>query len=172
MTRLRGSWPSHVAMGLRLRHIRVVLVGGMAVVSTACGGSGDEGKVPPYAQSALQWALPTVGDSDQFIGLKRFTAAELNRTHHGSGWGPIAYVDADVPSTRPDEVSVNPIDDFTWGAAAHSVRAHRCYVVVVATDRENPRYVSTFYGELPEGAKCIGLKATPETAKSDSPLPE
>jgi hypothetical protein len=159
-------------MGLSLRRAGVLLVGGVAAMSTACGGSEEQPKGPPYAQSALQWALPSVGDSGQLVGLTRFTAAELNRTHHGSQWGPITYVDADVPSTRPDEVSVNPMDDFTWGAAAYSVRTHRCYVVVVVTDRENPQYGSTFYGELPEGARCIGRNATPETARSDSPLAE
>jgi hypothetical protein len=45
-------------------------------------------------------------------------------------------------------------------------------VIVVVTDMSNPEYGSQFYGELPEGAKCRGLNATPEAAKSESPLAE
>ena len=64
----------------------------------------------------------------------------------GSGWGRITYVSANVPSTRPDLVSVNPIDDYTWGAAARSVRDGRCHVIVIVSDRTNPKYGNTRYG--------------------------
>src|SRR5438105_6406623 len=159
-------------LALRLRNIRFVSVRGITLMGLvgvlACGGPGQ-----PYAQSALQNALPSPWTSSgQFVGLTRFTAAELNRTHHGSQWGPITYVDADVASTRPDEVSVHPIDDFTWGAAAYSERAHRCYVIVVTNQRGNPEFGDTHYGVLPEGANCTGNKATPEAATSRDPLPE
>ena len=110
-----GSSPARWCLALRLRNIRVVLFGGIGLIGIvsafACGGPGQ-----PYAQSALENAVPNPWTSSgQFMGLTAFTAAELNRSHHGSHWGPITYVDADVASTRPDEVSVNPIDDFTWG---------------------------------------------------------
>jgi hypothetical protein len=134
----------------------------------ACGEAAQ-----PYAQSALQNAVPNPWTSSgQFIGLARFTATELNRTHQGSHWGPITYVSANVASTRPDEISVNPIDDFTWGAVAYSVRAHRCYVIVVTNQRDHPQFGDTFYGVLPKGASCTGTNATRETAKSLDPLPE
>ena len=103
-------------------------------------------------------------------GLTHFTAAELNRTHHGAEWGPITYVGADTPSTRPDMVSVNPIDDYTWGAAAHSVRDGWCYLILMLDDRTNPNYGSTHYGRLSPGARCVGSAVTAQTATSDSPL--
>jgi hypothetical protein len=134
-------------------------------------GCGDHG--PPYAESALQWAVPNPWMSDgRYIGMTHFTAAELNRIHQGSKWGPINFVDADVPSTRPDQISVNAIDDNTWGAAAYSVRAKRCYLIVTVGDRTDHRYGSTFYGRLPAGATCVGLAATPANATSKDPLPE
>lgn len=127
----------------------------------------------PYATTALDWTVPNPWTSSgTFGGLGRFNAAELNRIHQGSGWGPIHYVDANVPSTRPDEVSVNPIDDYTWGAAAHSVRDGRCYVIVSAHDRNDPKYGSTFYGRLPLGAKCAGSAATLQAATSMEHVPE
>jgi len=64
---------------------------------------------PPYAESALQWATPDPKDQQSpSAGLMEFTAARLQQLKHGSEWGPIDYVGADVPSTRPDMVSVNP----------------------------------------------------------------
>jgi hypothetical protein len=67
---------------------------------------------------------------------------------------------------------VNPIDDFTWGAAAYSVRAHRCYVIVVTNQKDNPKLGDTFYGVLPTGVSCTGNNATPDVARSRDPLPE
>jgi hypothetical protein len=139
----------------------------IAIAATWLAGCGGHG--PPYATSALDWATPNPSSSSgAYGGLSRYTAAELNRVHQGSRWGPITYVDAGVPSTRPDEVSVNPIDDYTWGAAAHSARDGRCYVIVITHDRTDPRYGSTHYGRLPAGATCVGSAATPATATSPS----
>ncbi len=73
---------------------------------------------------------------------------------------------ADVPSTGPLVVSVNPIDDYTWGAAALSARTHRCYLVLYITDPTNLRHQTMHYGQLPEGAPCLGAAATPETVTS------
>ncbi len=127
----------------------------------------------PYAEGALLWSLPEPSDkSGQYIGMLRYTADELNRTHPGAQWGPITYVPADVPSTRPNMVSVNPIDDYTWSAAAYSVRTSRCYLILSAVNRADPRLGDTFYGELPPGVACVGTAATPTTATERTEPPE
>jgi hypothetical protein len=70
-------------------------------------------------------------------------------------------------------ISVNPIDDYTWGAAAYSVRAGRCYLIVSMHDCDNPEYGSTMYGSLAPGESCLGTKAIPANATSNQPrLPE
>lgn len=151
-------------VGTKLTIAAVLIISGVI----SCGGYG-----PPYATTALDWTVPNPWTSSgTYAGLSRYNAIELNRIHQGSGWGPIKYVDATAPSTRPDEVSVNPIDDYTWGAAAHSVRDGRCYLIVSSHDRDNPRYGHTFYGRLAAGAKCAGSAATLATATSMQPLPE
>ncbi|HKA11229.1 MAG TPA: hypothetical protein VKI99_12255 [Candidatus Dormibacteraeota bacterium] len=128
---------------------------------------------PPYAESALQWATPDPREQrDPSAGLVEFTAARLQQLKHGSGWGPIDYVPADVPSTRPHIVSVNPIDKYTWGAAAYSVRAGRCYLILVAEDPRNPEYGATYYGRLPARESCVGSAATRASVTSTTELPE
>lgn len=128
---------------------------------------------PPYAESALQWATPDPRDEkDPNAGLTQFTAARLQQLRHGAEWGPIQYVPGDVPSTRPDMVSVNPIDRYTWGAAAYSVRAARCYLILVALDPNNPRYGSTYYGRLARGTSCVGLAASKTSVTSTTEPPE
>ncbi len=128
---------------------------------------------PPYAEAALIWSLPETTDkSGHYIGMLRFTADDLNRTHPAARWGPIAYVPADVPSTRPNLVSVNPIDDYTWSAAAYSVRTIRCYLILSVVDRANTRFGNTLYGDLPPGAPCVGSAATPATVTEQNEPPE
>ena len=74
---------------------------------------------------------------------------------------------ADVPSTGPDVVSVNPIDAYTWGAAALSPNG-RCYVLVAVIDRTDTRFGADHYGWLAKGAKCVGSAATPTKATADT----
>jgi hypothetical protein len=128
---------------------------------------------PPYAESALQWATPDPKDQqDPSAGMLEFSATRLQQLKHGSVWGPIKYIAADVPSTRPDMVSVNPIDKYTWGAAAYSVRTARCYLILVAEDPNNPRYGATYYGRLPTGATCVASAASRATVTSTTEPPE
>lgn len=116
---------------------------------------------PPYAESALLWSVPSpYTKSGQYTGMEYFTADVLNRTQPAAEWGRIDYVPAAVPSSRPDMVSVNPIDDYTWSAAAFSVRTSRCYLILSSIDSTNTSFGQTLYGVLPPGAKCVGLAAT------------
>src|SRR5215831_17284647 len=108
---------------------------------------------PPYAESALQWATPDPREQrDPSAGLVEFTAARLQQLKHGSGWGPI--------------------DKYTWGAAAYSVRAGRCYLILVAEDPRNPEYGATYYGRLPARESCVGSAATRASVTSTTELPE
>jgi len=128
---------------------------------------------PPYAESALSWSHPDPRTGkNPSLGEMQWTADELNRVHQGHEWGVITFVPANVPSTRPTMVSVNPIDQYTWGAAAYSVRTDRCYLTLTALDPSNPQYGNTFYGRLAQGASCVGLAATRQTVTSSTEPPE
>lgn len=120
----------------------------------------------PSAESALLWAAPDPWSGGQYMGLRHFSAAELNRLHAGRQWGPIRFVPANVASTRPDIVSVNPIDDSTWGAAAYSVRDHRCYLMVLVAEPGQTGAASVLFAQLPDGSPCLGSAATPSRVKS------
>ena len=118
----------------------------------------------PGAQSSLEYSTPSARDSaGGFHGYSRFTADELNRIRQGSDLRSIRFVPAQVPSTGPRTVSVNPIDDFAWAAASKSDQNDRCYLILVVTERSNPGFGSTRYGSLPKGAKCAADTATLET---------
>jgi hypothetical protein len=129
---------------------------------------------PPYAESALSWSHPDPRTGkNPSAGEMQWTADELNRVHQGHEWGVITFVPADVPSTRPNMVSVNPIDQYTWGdAAAYSVRTDRCYLILSTEDPLNPQYGNTYYGRLAQGASCVGLAATRQTVTSSTEPPE
>jgi hypothetical protein len=126
-----------------------------------------------YAASVLLTATPSGWGADgRFVGMKRYTAAELARIGQGAAFGKTTFIPGNVPSTDPETVSANPIDEYTWGGAAYSTRAGRCYVIVVAVDRQNPKYGSMFYGILAPGEPCVGNAATLQTATSKDQLPE
>jgi hypothetical protein len=140
------------------------LLAGLAALGTALGLRPE-----PGAQSSLEHAIPAPSSGRGLHGgYSRFTAEELNRVRQGRELRRINYVGRDVPSEGPDTVSVNVIDDFTWGAAAFSTQTDRCYVVVAVSDRANPRYGSTRYGWLPEGERCVGRSATLAAATGDT----
>ena len=128
---------------------------------------------PPYAESALLWSVPfPYTSSGQYIGMQHFTAEVLNRTKPAAQWGRIDYVPAAVPSTRPDMVSVNAVDDYTWGAAAFSVRTSRCYLILSSVDPTDTKFGNTFYGVLSAGSVCLGSAATPSGVTLASAPPE
>lgn len=134
-----------------------VLVYGLAAVLKATGG-----RPGPGAQSSLEYSSPPARDaSGRFLGFGRFDAAELNRIRQGKELRKLRFVGPDVPSTGPAVVSVNVIDDFTWGAAALSDQNDRCYLVVRAIDRDKPQFGGTQHGWLPKGEPCVGAAAVP-----------
>ena len=113
----------------------------------------------------------------EYLVYSRYTADEMNRLLQDpdgraqllwrSTEGPyVTYVPADVPSDGPLVVSVNPIDDFTWGSAALSDRTQRCYLEVRVREPDNPRYGHTRFGRLAEGLPCKGSEATRANTRS------
>ncbi len=123
---------------------------------------------PPDANLTLWLAASRPTGTDD-APLHRRTAEWLNSIHHGSdrlrdrGGGEITYVGATVPSTGPLIVSVNPMDEFTWGAAALALNG-RCFITVIVLDRADPQYGGIRDGVLPAGAPCMGALATPANA--------
>ena len=159
--------------GLRLKHLLVLLGGSIllwfvtslasAVLADPIGLGPGIASGPPDAQDSLLFAMPSGRDSaGAYLGLDQFTADELDRIHEGMELRPLRFIGADMPSTGPDVVSVNPIDRYTWAAAALSSRGI-CYAIVSAHDRANPKYGSTYFGRLPHGAACVGSAASPAT---------
>jgi hypothetical protein len=125
-----------------------------------------------YGSPRLPIYRPEYGP--EYLVFSRYTADELNRLRQDPStraqlfWPQsqdldITYVPADVPSDGPLVVSVNAIDDYTWGAAARSDRTGRCYLVVLVRERESPRYGHTRDGVLTDGLPCTGSAATPAT---------
>ena len=159
--------------GLRLKHLLVLLGGSIliwfvtslasAVLADPIGLGPGIASGPPDAQDSLLFAMPSGRDSaGAYLGLDQFTADELDRIHEGMELRPLRFIGADMPSTGPDVVSVNPIDRYTWAAAALSSRGI-CYAIVSAHDRANPNYGSTYFGRLPHEAACVGSAASPAT---------
>lgn len=127
-----------------------------------------------FASNTLFNVSPPVWDDSQFLGLDRFTADEMNRLHpeieEGFNETRYRYVSADLPSTGPLVVSVNPIDRFTWGAAVLSDRDDHCYLQVSIHETENPQYGETRWGVLPRGRACVASAATPSRVRSTEPV--
>ena len=139
-----------------------VVVYGFAAILRATGARSG-----PGAQSSLHYAWPKArDDSGRFLGYSRFDAAELNRIQQGNELRTIRYVGPGVPSTGPDVVSVNVVDDFTWGAGALSDQTNHCYLVLHVTDRERPEFGSAFFERLPKGEPCLGASAVPDRVRA------
>ncbi len=123
-------------------------------------------KGPPNAAQSLFFASPQAMPEDERpLRYSKFDADELNRRKTGWKYLQIQYVPATVPSTGPLVVSVNPIDDDTWGAAALSLRGH-CNLQLLLHDPPGTNYGYFLYGRLPQGSPCVGAAATRKTATS------
>lgn len=131
--------------------------------------------VPADAPRGLEWGTPIPFVNGYYVGLSRYTADEMNRLRTAPSPTPyqirggrleaetFTYVPADVDSSGPLVVSVNVIDDYTWGAAALSDQSQRCYLILGRRDRADPSKGVTHYGRLPAGGPCRGTAARPET---------
>jgi len=120
-----------------------------------------ETTAPSDAEAALARAVPpNETDREISVPLSHYGASELANLRRGDG-SVDTYVDATVPSTGPNVISVNPIDDFTWGAAAKSRSSGICHLVVIVKDQEDPSSTKAMRGELAKGNLCVGSAANP-----------
>lgn len=132
------------------------------------GADGRRDDLTESATAVLEELPPEPWDGDQFLGMMRFDEHYLNE-NSALALEKVNFVSSEVESTRPKVVSVNPIDDFTWGAAARSAKTGDCFVMVVLLDREDPRRGSFRYERF-SGGPCQGTLAVPErVTKSDWP---
>ena len=172
-----SSRGSGTGLFLRLLLMFAGTAGAFAFLTVAwqstCGSLGIFGDCMPWiperplpTRSLLVGSPQSRDSSGQFGGYDRFTADELNHTYPGSSReaisGPLHYVPADVPSTGPTVVSVNPIDRFTWGAASLLRANGPCFLIVWTADRSNPAFGGARFGILPAGSTCLGAQATPD----------
>ncbi|MCX6021439.1 MAG: RHS repeat-associated core domain-containing protein, partial [Chloroflexi bacterium] len=120
---------------------------------------------PPDAIISLRTAIPQPIPG---VGwrLAEADAATLNSVHYGWERRKIHYVSAQELSTGPLVVSVNPIDNDAWGAAALSLRGHCNLLLALQTSPPSLRYR---YGVLPDGMPCVGAAANRETVTSTDP---
>ena len=122
----------------------------------------------PLATRSLLLGIVSPRDaSGAYIGYDKITAAELNRRYPTSDGeritGPLQFIAGEQPSTGPTVVSVNAIDQFTWGAAALSREGGPCFLILRVRDSQNPTYGEVRQGILPAGQACLGVSATAET---------
>ena len=149
-----------MALGLAGAYLVLVV---FAIMRDPLGLSGSgTGHFP----NALLWSLPAASD---LAGLDTATAQELDRRNQGRDINDrLRFVDARTPSSGNLVVSVNPIDRFTWSATALASN-HRCYALLVALDRNNPRLGTTLFAKFPGGTPCEAERATPETVTLKDP---
>jgi hypothetical protein len=168
--RQRPRWPDIVLILVVATGLIFVASVAWAITCNPIGLGGDcMPWVPhePLATLSLSAGSPE-SDSNDPHGLGRFNAHELNRVHFEEGSAPrIRFVDADVASTGPTVVSVNPLDRFSWGGASYSTQTKRCYLILLTQDRTNPEFGGTTYGVLPRGRRCVGSAATPQSVAAD-----
>ncbi|MCX6021075.1 MAG: hypothetical protein NTZ05_04985 [Chloroflexi bacterium] len=120
---------------------------------------------PPDAIASLRFAVPKPTAEGEWR-LMENDAIALNRMHQGGRWRDIHYVAATELSNGPLVVSVNPIDNHTWGAAALSLRGHCNLLLALRTPSDSIQYR---YGVLPDGMPCVGAAANPETVTATDP---
>lgn len=152
-----------VGFGIGMGAILVYLIAIMASYFDPLGFRG----IGSGAQFNLEESIPVPWTSNgEYIPLTKFTPADLNGAQPWWDVRRRAYVPADIASDRSSVISINPIDDFTWGAAAFSNRRALCYLVLLAIDPNDPNHSETFYGILPHRSKCFGSFARRDTVRS------
>lgn len=149
--------------------VGLVIVGAVLVLPVAggFGGGNAEQSIGKSATTTLSYLPPEPRDGDKYAGLARFTADYLNK-NSPPRFKDIKFVPPDEPSTGPAVVSVNPIDDHTWGAVALSLRTGVCYLTLSAIDPSDTRLGGSKRGWLPRGSRCVGEAATKESVRDEN----
>jgi hypothetical protein len=116
---------------------------------------------PTDAEGALARAVPPL---EPAIPLNSYGADRLAAMHQGGN----SYVEASQPSSGPNVVSVNAIDENTWGAAAQSNETGTCYLILIVRDPNDPTSSRALRGELSKGSLCLGSAANPKEISTDN----
>lgn len=124
------------------------------------GLKGDLSRVGKDARASLSYSLPDpTAEDGKLIPLTTFDASKMATSRDLRSRG-LSFVGPAVPSTGPAVISVNPIDDLTWTAAALSTDG-TCFLlglIFYSADHVG----SIMYGES-EARPCRGSLATPQT---------
>jgi len=100
--------------------------------------------------------------------MTMFTAEYLNRTNHGYYQGQrLFYLNSNQNSKRYDQISVNPIDRYTWSAAARGAEGE-CYGILALHDHSDPSNGSTLYAQFGKTRECRGAMATPQSVTNSN----
>lgn len=82
--------------------------------------------------------------------------------------GGNSYLESSQPSSGPKVVSVNAIDEFTWGAAAKSNEDGICYLILIIRDPADPTSSKALRRELTKGSPCLGSAANPKDISAEN----
>jgi hypothetical protein len=157
-----------VVRGILVALSLLAIVAVIDFLNDPLGLKGDLSAVGKDARASLSYAVPSPSDDHgRFIPLRNFDAARMHTESDLSSRG-LRFVGSDQPSTGPNVLSVNPIDDLTWGAAAKSTDG-TCYLIGLILSPPDGQYGSIVYGAS-SARPCRGLLATRETlTQSDWP---
>ena len=101
--------------------------------------------------------------------MTKFTAEYMNRANWGYYEGQrLVYLNRDQDSGNYRQISVNPIDEYTWGAATRGAD-DECYGILAAHDPTNPTYGYTRFTRFGKTEHCRGSMATPTTVRGTNP---
>jgi len=149
-----------------VRHRRLwIALAGLLVINLVfflrdpLGIRGNVNAVGSSATAGLLYSVPDPWARGTFEPLVRFDAEKLNELRGGVGLR-LLYVPADSASVGPAVVSVNPIDDFTWGAAALS-KEGRCYLILILHKPADPKKLDARFAVGGGSGPCVGADAKP-----------
>jgi hypothetical protein len=160
-------------MTMEIRYQRITLISGVigcllvglvAFGVTALNWLDLGSSLSSHFPGSLLWATPKGSQSATFVNLAGRNAESLNRSDNGSYGGMhLTYVPADVASTGPTVISVNPINSFTWSAAALSDGT--CYATLMSENPRHPQFGINLFTKYPSTQPCEARFATAATVK-------
>lgn len=128
---------------------------------TGCGnvlGIGGEDRTGELAEHSLWSANPGNVETDEFSDFRPFDAQEMRGLVQRAGL-PVTILNPDVASRGPDEVSVLPVDRWTWVSAAYEPGDGSCYYLRLLSDRADFDHGSAEVLAMPHGNDCTAASA-------------
>lgn len=123
------------------------------------------------ATEALVASVPDLNPANsRGVTESTFDATYLNN-HRTGVLTKITFVGATEPSNKSSVISVNPIDETTWGAAAMSSKNQICYLILVNFADGATGSGWTHFGSLPRGVACTGASVTKQSVTAAGSWP-